>query len=95
MSCIRDVAMLEPLVDTVNGDAVCTDHAKLWTCDISTVQKKDLTFECPWTIVAKRNDYVHVRRRAPRAGCAARGRALTTRPPAPPRPTPAGARRLL
>ena len=75
MSCIRDVAMLEPLVDTVNGDAVCTDHAKLWTCDISTVQKKDLTFECPWTIVAKRNDYVHVRgsaRARARARCASR-----------------------
>lgn len=61
MSCIRDVAMLEPLVDKVEPDAVCTNHSKLWTCDIATVQKSDLTFECPWSITATRNDYVHVR----------------------------------
>lgn len=59
MSCIRDLAMLEPLVDTVNGEAVNTDHCRLWTCDIATVQKDDLTFSCPFSLTMKRSDYVH------------------------------------
>jgi protein arginine N-methyltransferase 1 len=59
MSAIRDLAILEPLVDTVNADAVLTDHCKLWTCDIATVKKEDLTFECPFALVAQRNDFMH------------------------------------
>jgi protein arginine N-methyltransferase 1 len=59
MTAIRDLAILEPLVDTVNSDAVVTDLCKLWTCDIATVRKEDLTFECPFTLSAQRPDYVH------------------------------------
>lgn len=29
MSCIRDMALLEPLVDTVNGEAIVSDHCKV------------------------------------------------------------------
>jgi protein arginine N-methyltransferase 1 len=59
MTCIRDMAMLEPLVDTVQGDAVATDHCKLWTLDLATVTKDDLTFECPFRLQMRRNDYLH------------------------------------
>jgi protein arginine N-methyltransferase 1 len=59
MSNMRDLVMLEPLVDTVQADAVATDHCRLWTCDIQTVKKEDLTFECPFSLQVKRNDYVH------------------------------------
>lgn len=59
MRVIRDLAMLEPLVDTVQQEAVITDHCTLWTCDIQTVKKSDLTFECPWRISARRNDFMH------------------------------------
>ncbi len=64
MSNIRDLAMLEPLVDVVNAEAIVTDHCALWTCDMQTVRKEDLTFECPFKVSAKRSDYVHVRARA-------------------------------
>ena len=59
MTAIRDLAILEPLVDTVNSEAVVTDLCKLWTCDIGTVRKEDLTFECPFALRALRPDYVH------------------------------------
>ena len=61
MSCIREMAILEPLVDTVNSEAVLTDHCALWTCDIQTVKKEDLTFECPFRLMAQRRDFCHVR----------------------------------
>ena len=59
MSCIRDMAILEPLVDTVNPEAIATDHCKLWTLDLATVTKADLAFECPWHLTLKRNDFLH------------------------------------
>jgi hypothetical protein len=59
MSVIRNLAMLEPLVDTVAPEAVMANSATLWTCDIQTVKKEDLTFECPFALVAQRNDFMH------------------------------------
>ena len=35
MSCIRKLAMLEPLVDTVNNDNVCTDHCEMMVSPFS------------------------------------------------------------
>ena len=61
MSCIREMAILEPLVDTVQSDAVLTDSCTLWTCDIQTVRKEDLTFECPFQLFSLRRDFCHVR----------------------------------
>ena len=59
MSCIRDMAILEPLVDSVQADAIATDHCKLWTLDLLTVTKEHLTFECPFRLTMRRNDFVH------------------------------------
>jgi protein arginine N-methyltransferase 1 len=59
MTCIRDMAMLEPLVDTVQSDAVNTDAYPLMTIDITTVKKEDLTFAAPFSIKFKRQDYCH------------------------------------
>jgi type I protein arginine methyltransferase len=59
MSCIREMALLEPLVDVVQAEAIVTDHCKLWTVDIQTVKKEDLAFECPFRLQMRRRDYVH------------------------------------
>jgi protein arginine N-methyltransferase 1 len=53
MSCIKRMAMLEPLVDTVASDAVNTNTARLLTVDIQTVKKSDLTFETPFSLTMK------------------------------------------
>jgi protein arginine N-methyltransferase 1 len=59
MSCIRELALLEPLVDTVSAEAIVSDHCKLWTVDIQTVTKDELAFETPFKIAMRRNDYIH------------------------------------
>ncbi|KAJ9084531.1 Nuclear SAM-dependent mono-and asymmetric methyltransferase [Entomophthora muscae] len=59
MSTIHDVAIKEPLVDTVNGDVVVSDPYMFKEIDIYTVKKEDLAFEVPFAIKAHRDDYVH------------------------------------
>lgn len=59
MSCIKRLAMLEPLVDVVSADAVVSSTASLLTVDMHTVKKEDLTFEAPFQLAVRRNDYVH------------------------------------
>ena len=44
MSCIRSIAIAEPLVDTVNQDQICTEPHCLLTIDIMTVRKSELAF---------------------------------------------------
>jgi len=58
MSCIKKIAISEPLVDTVNPDQICTKACQLKSIDIHTVQKEDLCFECPWKLTTTRNDYL-------------------------------------
>lgn len=59
MSAIRKIAVREPLVDTVDVQAVLTTAAAIKDIDIYTVTKADLAFESPFKITATRNDYVH------------------------------------
>jgi len=59
MSAIRDVALLEPLVDVVEGRQVVTDSCMMKEIDLSTVQVEDLNFNVPFSIRSRRNDYVH------------------------------------
>ncbi|ORX50806.1 S-adenosyl-L-methionine-dependent methyltransferase [Hesseltinella vesiculosa] len=58
-SSIKQIAIKEPLVDTVNGDTVITDACAFKDIDILTVKKEDLTFTAPFKVTAGRNDYVH------------------------------------
>jgi protein arginine N-methyltransferase 1 len=53
------MAMLEPLVDTVQGAAVMSDAYPLITVDIQTVKKEELTFAAPFKLNIKRSDYCH------------------------------------
>lgn len=44
MSCIRALAMAEPLVDVVDKDQITSAACKIAEFDIMTVQKSDLNF---------------------------------------------------
>jgi protein arginine N-methyltransferase 1 len=59
MTVIRDLAMLEPLVDTVQSSAVISDACELISVDIQTVRKEDLTFTAPFALKVARSDYCH------------------------------------
>ncbi|KAJ2547906.1 Nuclear SAM-dependent mono-and asymmetric methyltransferase [Coemansia sp. RSA 1933] len=59
MTCIKDAAMHEPLVDTVESRCINASHCVFKTIDILTVKKEDLTFDLPFEIAINRDDYVH------------------------------------
>jgi protein arginine N-methyltransferase 1 len=59
MSCIKQVALREPLVDTVDAKAVCTSACAFREIDLATVRLEDLQFEVPFKIHALRDDYIH------------------------------------
>ncbi|THG98393.1 hypothetical protein EW026_g3779 [Hermanssonia centrifuga] len=58
-SCIKEIALREPLVDTVELKSVVTDPCQIKHIDLLTVKKEDLTFKVPFSLTATRNDYVH------------------------------------
>merc|ERR1712088_350392 len=57
MSCIRKVALQEPLVDVVDRNQVVTSPALIKEIDIQTCTKDDIPFDSPFTLQIKRNDY--------------------------------------
>lgn len=59
MSCIRDVALTEPLVDVVDPKQIITNACIIKEIDIATMKPDDLTFSTPFHLNIKRNDYVH------------------------------------
>ncbi|XP_037086449.1 protein arginine N-methyltransferase 1-like [Pollicipes pollicipes] len=64
MSCIREVAVSEPLVDVVDhktGAAcrqVVTNSCLLKEVDLCTIKKEELAFSAPFSLQVRRNDYV-------------------------------------
>ncbi|ORY27214.1 protein arginine n-methyltransferase [Naematelia encephala] len=58
-SCIKDIALKEPLVDCVELKSVVSHPCAIKHIDIKTVQKEDLIFKVPFELKATRNDYVH------------------------------------
>ncbi len=59
MSCIRDVAITEPLVDVCDAKSVVTNSSLIKEIDIGTMKMEDLSFSAPFHLQVKRNDYVH------------------------------------
>jgi protein arginine N-methyltransferase 1 len=59
MSCIKEIALLEPLVDCVEEASVVSNKSLLLDVDINTVTKEELAFEAPFSLTAKRNDFIH------------------------------------
>ena len=60
MSCIKKVALQEPLVDVVDRNQVVTNSCLLKEIDIQTCTKDDIPFESPFNLQIKRNDYAQV-----------------------------------
>ncbi|PFH53723.1 hypothetical protein AMATHDRAFT_54170 [Amanita thiersii Skay4041] len=58
-SCIKDIAIREPLVDTVELDSVVTDPCMIKHINLLTAKKEDLTFSSPFSLKVRRHDYVH------------------------------------
>lgn len=59
MSAIKKVALNEPLVDTVEGQAVNCKPFVFREIDLNTVTKEELSFEVPFQLEFERDDYAH------------------------------------
>lgn len=59
MNTIKELALIEPLVDGVYSNTICTDEVPILNVDIMTVKKEDLDFKSNFTLNVKRNDYIH------------------------------------
>ncbi|KAJ7217773.1 S-adenosyl-L-methionine-dependent methyltransferase, partial [Mycena pura] len=55
-SCIKDIALREPLVDTVDLKAVVTDPCMIKAINLLTAKKEDLSFVAPFSLKATRDD---------------------------------------
>ncbi|KAJ5084434.1 hypothetical protein NUU61_009013 [Penicillium alfredii] len=58
-SPMKEIALTEPLVDTVEMKALVTDPCAVITLDLNTVTSADLAFRVPYSLLARRNDFVH------------------------------------
>ncbi|KAL0480924.1 type I protein arginine methyltransferase PRMT1 [Acrasis kona] len=58
-SCIKKIALTEPLVDVVDPKQIITDTCSILEVDIMTVTKEELAFNSEFTLTALRNDYCH------------------------------------
>ena len=52
MTCIKNVALVEPLVDTVDGEQIVTDEPRFFEIDILTVTKEELDFSVNFKMTA-------------------------------------------
>jgi len=58
MSCIKKTVRVEPLVESIRPEILCTKPFVLKNVNIATCTKADLSFECPYRLQATRNDYL-------------------------------------
>ncbi|KAK2464328.1 hypothetical protein APHAL10511_003785 [Amanita phalloides] len=58
-SCIKNIAIREPLVDTVELKSVVTDPCMIKHINLLTAKKEDLTFVAPFSLKVTRHDYIH------------------------------------
>lgn len=58
MASIRQVAISEPLVDVVDQNQIVSSSALIKEVDLYTVKLEDLSWESPFTLLVRRNDYV-------------------------------------
>eukprot|EP00750_Incisomonas_marina_P006394 INCI14528.2.p1 GENE.INCI14528.2~~INCI14528.2.p1 ORF type:complete len:309 (+),score=51.76 INCI14528.2:107-1033(+) len=59
MSCIKKMALLEPLVDKVFDEHRCSDEVALHHIDLNTVSVAELSFSAPFTLRFQRPDVCH------------------------------------
>jgi len=56
---LKDTALTEPLVDTVELKACVTDPSLVFSIDLYTVTSEDLAFRAPFTLNIRRSDFIH------------------------------------
>ncbi|KAL9613835.1 MAG: hypothetical protein Q9167_001632 [Letrouitia subvulpina] len=56
---LKDTALTEPLVDTVEVKACVTDPAAVFAIDLYTVKPSDLAYRAPFTLHCTRSDFIH------------------------------------
>jgi len=59
MSCIKKMAIQEPLVDVVESKQVMSGTSRILTMDIATIKPEELSFTAPFRLVATRDDFCH------------------------------------
>jgi protein arginine N-methyltransferase 1 len=59
MNCIKELAILEPLVDTCDPKQVMANSTTLLEIDIYKVKKEELDFHCHFELNFKRADLMH------------------------------------
>jgi len=59
MSCIKKIAYLEPIVDSVEHQSQTTTSCKFLTIDLNTVKVSDLSFKKNFKIECTRDDFTH------------------------------------
>lgn len=59
MSCIKEIAMQEPLVDVVEAHSVVTDSCPILTLDVMKATPSSTTFSSKFKLTANRNDLIH------------------------------------
>jgi protein arginine N-methyltransferase 1 len=58
-SPMKESALSEPLVDTVELKALVTDPSPVFTIDLNTVTPAQLAFSEPFQLRSQRNDFIH------------------------------------
>ncbi|KAL8779635.1 MAG: hypothetical protein Q9194_001338 [Teloschistes cf. exilis] len=58
-SPLKNTALTEPLVDTVEIKACVTEPAQVFAIDLYTVKPAELAFTAPFTLDCRRNDFIH------------------------------------
>jgi type I protein arginine methyltransferase len=56
---LKETALSEPLVDTVEIKTVVTDPSPVLTLDLYTCKPDDLAFRAPFELTCRRDDFVH------------------------------------
>ncbi|EGD81316.1 hypothetical protein PTSG_11352 [Salpingoeca rosetta] len=59
MSCMKKMVIREPLVDVVDRHQTVTGTEAIFDIDVATVTEAELSYEVPFTLTCKRDDYVH------------------------------------
>jgi len=59
MSCIKNIALTEPLVDCCEASQIISNSYRILDVDIYTVTKEELDFACKCQLRVARNDYIH------------------------------------
>jgi protein arginine N-methyltransferase 1 len=59
MSCIKEVAITEPMVDIVPKNAVISKPVKIFSIDLYTCTLEELDFESAFQITSLEKDYAH------------------------------------